>query len=255
MPASYAHYRFGREILPLLPEDARQCIRRFRRMYDMGLQGPDIFFFYNPLMKTAVGELSGKFHRMTGAEFFPAACAQANTEAAQAYLYGLLAHYCLDSVSHPFVRQMVEKGETTHTLLESEFDRYLMAMDGIDDPAGYDLSPKLKLTRGECMTVAAFYPGSTGGNVSLSVKNMALMHRSGASKNRARTERWLKRLKPSLLEGLIPTEPPEGYTRMDSGLLVRFNQAMKQYGAMLHQLRAHMDAGEVLGEAFQADFG
>ena len=255
MPASYAHYRFGREILPLLPEDARQCIRRFRRMYDMGLHGPDIFFFYNPLMKTAVGDLSGKFHRMTGAEFFACACTQANSEAAQAYLYGLLAHYCLDSVSHPFVRQMVEKGETTHTLLESEFDRYLMAMDGIQEPDLYDLSPRLKLTRGECMTVATFYPGSTGGNVNLSVKNMALMHKFGANKNRARTEKLLKKLKPSLLEGLIPAQPLEGYTRMNSELLVRFNRAMKQYAPMLEQLREYMRTGAELGEEFLPDFG
>lgn len=255
MPASYAHYRFGREILPQLPEDARQCIRRFRRMYDMGLHGPDIFFFYNPLMKTAVGDLSGRFHRQTGREFFAYACTQANSEAAQAYLYGLLAHYCLDSVSHPFVQQKVTQGETSHGLMESEFDRYLMTMDGIPEPSLYDLSPKLKLTRGECMTVAAFYPGATGGNVNLSVKNMALMHKFGASKNRARTGKILKKLKPSLLDGLIPAQPLEGYTRMNSELLVRFNRAMKHYVPMLQQLRAHMTTEAELGEEFLPDFG
>ena len=255
MPASYAHYRFGREILPLLPEDVRQCIRRFRRMFDMGLQGPDIFFFWNPLMNTAAGELRDKFHRMTGTDFFPAACAQANTEAAQAYLYGLLAHYCLDSRSHPFVRQVVEKGPLSHPLLEAEFDRYLMAMDGIGEPSVYDLSPKLKLTRGECMTVAAFYPGAAGGMVSLSVKNMALMHRFGAGKNRARTQKLLKKLKPGLPERLIPAESPEDCTRIDSALLVCFQQAMKQYVPMLQQLREHMQTGTVLGEDFRPDFG
>lgn len=41
MPASYAHYRFGKQVLPALPAEIRQNIQRFRRLYDMGLQGPD----------------------------------------------------------------------------------------------------------------------------------------------------------------------------------------------------------------------
>ena len=156
MPASSAHYRSGKQLLSTLPADARQCIQRFRRMYDMGLQGPDIFFCYNPFLKTAVGALGSTFHRQTGQEFFPAACRQAMTEAAKAYLYGLLAHYCLDSISHPFVQQKADAGEAGHAQLEAEFDRYLLALDAVPQPHTYDLSPRLKLTRGECMTAAAF---------------------------------------------------------------------------------------------------
>jgi len=255
MPASYAHYRFGKQLLPALPADARQCIQRFRRMYDMGLHGPDIFFFYNPLMKNPVGELSGKFHSQTGRDFFPAACAQAGTEAAKAYLYGLLAHYCLDSVCHPFVQQKLNGGEATHTALESEFDRYLLALDGVKAPQDHDLSPKLKLTRGECMSVAAFYPGATGGNVNLSVKNMARLHKFSTGKNRSRMESLLKKLKPALCEGLIPVEPVEAFARMDSELLARYNRAVRLYPVLLEQLQAHMRIGEPLGEDFAADFG
>ena len=97
MPASYAHYRFGKQVLPTLPADVRQCIQRFRRLYDMGLQGPDFFFYYNPVMKTAVGGLGEHFHSQTGQVFFDHACKAASSEAARAYLYGLLCHYCLDS--------------------------------------------------------------------------------------------------------------------------------------------------------------
>ena len=158
MPASYAHYRFGKQVLSFLPADARQCVQRFRRMYDMGLQGPDIFFFYNPFLKTAVGTLDSTFHSQSGRDFFPAACVQATTEAARAYLYGLLAHYCLDSVSHAGLPH----AEGSRAVPEAEFDRYLLELDSVPLPHTYDLSPKLKLTRGECMTVATFYPGATG---------------------------------------------------------------------------------------------
>ena len=70
MPASYAHYRFGKLLLPQLPADVRQTIQRFRRMYDLGLQGPDFFFYYNIFMKTSTGALGSTFHRQTGQEFF-----------------------------------------------------------------------------------------------------------------------------------------------------------------------------------------
>lgn len=255
MPASYAHYRFGRQIFSELPTDVRQCIQRFRRMFDAGLYGPDIFFYYNPLIKTAVGDLGGTFHHQTGAAFFPSACAQASSEAAEAYLYGLLAHYCLDSVSHPFVQQVVGAEKATHAALEAEFDRYLMELDGIAQPHTYDLSAKMKLTRGECMTVAAFYPPATGGNVNLSIRNMALFHKFCANPNRQRTRKILHWVQPRLCDQLIPEAPVDAFARMDSELLVRFNRALKLYPVLLDQLRTHMRTGAELGEEFAPDFG
>lgn len=255
MPASYAHYRFGRQILSALPSDVRQCIQRFRRMYDMGLHGPDIFFYYNPLIKTATGDLGGSFHRQSGKAFFSAACTQAVSEAAEAYLYGLLAHYCLDALSHPFVQQKVDAGEAGHAALEAEFDRYLMELDGIAHPHTYDLSAKMKLTRGECMTVAAFYPPATGGNVNLSARHMAWFHKFCANPNRQRTRKILRRVQPRLCDQLVPEAPVDAFARMDSELLVRFNRAVRLYPILLEQLLAHKRTGAELGAEFLPDFG
>ena len=92
MPANYAHYRFGKLALPKLPAEARQCIGRFRRLYDIGLHGPDIFFYYNPAIDTAVGQLGHSYHTHSGQLFFSAACTKADSEAAKAYLLGVLGH-------------------------------------------------------------------------------------------------------------------------------------------------------------------
>lgn len=255
MPANYAHYRFGKQVLPALSADVRQCIQRFRRMYDMGLHGPDIFFYFNPFMTTAVGDLGEKFHRQSGQEFFARACLKADSEAARAYLYGLLGHYCLDSICHPFVQKMEEAGEAGHVALESEFDRYLMAMDGIAQPHTYDLTRHMKLTRGECMTVAEFYPPATGANVSHSVKFMGFATRFLSGGNWEKREKLLKKLKPSVCDNRIPAEPVEGFARMDSELLARFNRCVKKYPDLLAQLTAHMKTGVPLGEDFTPDFG
>ncbi len=255
MPSQYAHYRFGKQAFQSLPQEAKQCIQRFRRLYEMGQQGPDIFFYFNPLWKTAAGELGHSFHTQTGQEFFTQACAQATSEAARAYLFGVLGHYCLDSLSHPFVNRVVSSGEAGHVPLEKEFDRYLMATDKLPQPHTQDLSDRIKLTRGECVTVASMYAPATAGNVHQSVRFMAFALRFLSHKDREKREKLLRRINPKLVEHMIPDEPVEEFARMDSELLVRYKWAMEKYPDMVSQLIAHMNGGEPLGEDFSGTFG
>lgn len=255
MPAFYAHYRFGKQILPQLPADVRQSITRFRRLYDMGLQGPDFFFYHNPFFHTASHDLGSKFHKQSGQEFFTRVCAQADSEAARVYLYGLLGHYCLDSICHPFVDKMVDSGEAGHESLEAEFERYLLTMDNMLPVYKLDLTKRIKLTRGECVTVAGFYPPATPGAVFQAVGFMALYSRYLNQKNRAKVEKQLTLIKKSLLDVLIPEEPVTAYARMDSELLARFNRAQKDYPHMLQQITEHLRSGQPLGEDFAPIFG
>lgn len=255
MPANYAHYRFGKQLLPQLPADVRQCIQRFRRMYDMGLHGPDIFFYHNPLMKSAISELGRSFHRQSGQEFFPVACAAATSEAARAYLYGLLAHYCLDSLCHPYVRKVTEIGEATHVALESEFDRYLLTLDKVPAPHTYDPSRRFKLTRGECMTVAGFYPTVTGANISQCVKVMALCTHFLANPNRSRTEKLVKKFCPGHLDQLIPEAEEEDLVPYTRELKDLYDQALSRYPQLLQQLTAYLETAAPFGEDFSPNFG
>ena len=254
MASFYAHYRFGKLLLPELPADVRQCVQRFRRVYDMGLQGPDIFFFYNPMMKNPVSQLGYSYHNTSGQPFFLRACKAADSEAALVYLYGLLAHYTLDSMVHPFVNRMVESGQAGHVPLEMEFDRYLMEMDGIVNPAAHSMKQQIRLTRGECLTVAAFYPPATGSHVSYAVKSMAFSRGFLAGGNREKREKLLKRIRPGLAEQFIPTQPVPEYTRMVSELLARFNRSLRLYPVLLEQLQNHMKKGEALGDEFAPSF-
>ena len=254
MASFYAHYRFGKLLLPELPADVRQCVQRFRRVYDMGLQGPDIFFYYNPMIKNAVSQVGYSCHRMSGQPFFTHACKAADSEAALVYLYGLLAHYTLDSTVHPFINRMAESGQAGHVPLEMEFDRYLMEMDGIVNPAAHSMKQLIRLTRGECMTVAAFYPPATGSNVSFAVKSMALSHGFLTGGDQEKRKKLLQRVKPSLAEQFVPTQPIPEYARMVSELLARFNRSLRLYPVLLEQLQNHMKKGEALGDEFAPSF-
>ena len=71
MPANYAHYRFGAQLLPKLPPEVRRPVGRFRQLYDMGLHGPDILFFQSLLPG---GKPRDKFHAQTGKAFFERVC-------------------------------------------------------------------------------------------------------------------------------------------------------------------------------------
>ena len=74
MPAVYAHYRFGSQMLSTMPGDIRRSVKRFRRLYDVGLHGPDLFFYYRPMLTTRIQKLGARFHEQTGREFFSRVC-------------------------------------------------------------------------------------------------------------------------------------------------------------------------------------
>ena len=255
MPASYAHYRFGKQVLADLPGDVRQCIQRFRRMYDLGLQGPDFFFYYHPYLKTAIGALGNTFHSQTGEEFFTQAAKAATSDAAKAYLYGLLGHYCLDSTCHPYVNQLEDIGEARHVPLESEFERFLLALDKEPSPHTYDISKRLKPTRGECMTIAELFPGATGGAVSLSFGTMAFIKKLLADPKQGGVYGLACKLYPSLPDHRIPEEENEELGAYVRELHSLYQQAAEKYPAMLAALLAHRKQDAPLGADFTPTFG
>ena len=52
MPTTYAHDRFGREVYEQLPVNLKKIIRENKKLYLIGLHGPDIFFYYHPFSVT-----------------------------------------------------------------------------------------------------------------------------------------------------------------------------------------------------------
>ena len=52
MPTTYAHYRFGKEVTEALPRGLQNTIEYHRDLYDIGLHGPDILFYYKALKAT-----------------------------------------------------------------------------------------------------------------------------------------------------------------------------------------------------------
>lgn len=260
MPSTYAHYRFGVALLPTLPGDVRRTIQRFRRLFDVGLHGPDIFFFQPAFIKSSPRFLGIKFHEQSGKEFFQRVCRAVRlerSEAAQAYLYGVLCHYCLDTALHPFVHQSVSDG-VSHLQIEAEFDRFLLEADGKVPPCAQDLSPHLKLTPGEWETVAKFYPPATARNVRDSLQNMARVTKLLAvpeGAKRTLMEKGLSALGNEFSDIMIPAEPNPKCTQLNPALLERYNEAVERFPELLSQLQAHMTYSAPFEEEFTPIFG
>ncbi len=160
MPNYFAHQVFGLEVLSRLSPALRQRIEGEGDAFRMGLYGPDPLFFYRPLTRN--------FPRITGLTMHkrpvrPAAqalrpAAAEGLPGAAGYAAGFLCHFALDSRCHPLIRERVSQG-LSHSGLESELDRALMAQRGIDPLHEAPLLPA-RPSQAELETIAAaVYPG------------------------------------------------------------------------------------------------
>ena len=70
MPSTYAHYRFGQEVLKELPNDIKKIIIENKELYDIGLHGPDLLFYYLPLKNNEINSIGYNMHEKTGKEVF-----------------------------------------------------------------------------------------------------------------------------------------------------------------------------------------
>ncbi len=261
MPFNYAHYRFGTAMLSAMPGDIRRTAKRFRRLYDVGLHGPDLFFYYDPLRRNKFGVMGSRIHTQSGKEFFGRICRLLRlnpSQEAEAYLYGVLCHYALDTVCHPFVVEQDKQGIADHIEIETEFDRFLLELDGKLPPENQDLSPHLALDPVEYAPVTRFYPGATEKAVERSLKNMALIAKILAVRGNTKRELLKNTLGLAGVEyrGFVMTHGPNPQcSALNEPLLNLYNKAQEQFPELLLQLCAHLTYNAPLGADFAANFG
>lgn len=257
MPANYAFHRFGAEALRRLPEKQQRPIQRFRRLYNGGLHGADLFFYFRPLMQTPVGELYHTYNSMTGREFFAQACEllkQNPSEGGAACLYGLLAHYCLSVELTKLFREQNILGTVSRTELEVELDRYLLCRDGKTPAHTQDLSAEFKMTRGECVTMSIFFPPATAANTYAAYRGLMFWTRRMAAKKRGFTETLLKTAPGTFRDQMMPDHANHKCLHLDAPMAQCLDRALEAYPEMARQLTAFRENGTPLGELFDPTF-
>lgn len=135
MPATYAHYVFGKKVYKKLPKEKKQEICQGKDAFLLGLHGPDLLFYYYPFKKNRINQQGVWMHKQLAAVFFDRGRTiyrETHDPVLRAYLYGFLCHFILDNECHPFVNYYMEEKGPGHLTIETEFDRYLMTLDGYE---------------------------------------------------------------------------------------------------------------------------
>ena len=192
MPSTYAHRRFGADVLERLPAELQEKIAPYRELYDIGLHGPDLLFYYHAAKSTPVSALGNAMHEQPGRVFFTRARGVVNTahnkNAALAYALGFVCHFALDSTCHPYVEQFTRSSGVTHCEIETEFDDMLLRRDGYD-PLTFFTASHIHPSAENARVIAPFYKDISEQTALEALKGMILVHKVLQASNPVK--RWV----------------------------------------------------------------
>lgn len=162
------HAIFGREILEEMKDTMLvSIIRKHQGVFGIGCQGPDLFL-YNIAMLLSNQEknLGVRMHHEGSSRYFAwllqSIWEEENVEAVEvgiSYFYGLLSHYTLDSMLHPYIYARIGLDASApyaqkatsglHHRLESAIDAKMIAVKEDMLPSEYIPGGSLQISRQE----------------------------------------------------------------------------------------------------------
>lgn len=165
MPGFTTHYLFGIDACRRLTSTSmHNMIRRDHSAYALGLQGPDLFFYYLPsylMHRKNIGDLA---HRKDTGQFFANllqsrklfAGKKHSLSIADAYICGFMGHYTLDCTIHPYVYAFTGYNAQTppsnteyfgqHAYFETELDSELLYEKKHLYPSQFHQNATIRLT-------------------------------------------------------------------------------------------------------------
>ena len=107
MPGFTTHYIFGMKAYNDMPNSQlKHIVAKYRWLYQLGLQGPDIFFYNIPILRHQdYRNVGSHMHEHQVSQFFDCCLrhiglisSRQQKEEAVAYLAGFINHYIADSI-------------------------------------------------------------------------------------------------------------------------------------------------------------
>lgn len=139
MPGYMTHYIFGINEYKKLEEGyIKECITANRKVYNIGLQGPDIFFYFPFFFVISKNNPGSIMHRSNVkkciSNFMEYAMEQKgkDKEICIAYLAGYMGHFNLDRMCHPYIYHKTgymykdKNYHAKHVALETDIDHLLI---------------------------------------------------------------------------------------------------------------------------------
>lgn len=175
MPSTYAHYRMGCEVREKISGGAKDAVEKYPSLYLTGLHGPDILFYYRPLMANRTSSIGYDTHGRPGRFFFENAANVLKAHESDArylsYACGLVCHFALDVTCHGYIDEKIEASGATHTEIEVEFDRMLMVKDGLD-PISHRLADHIEPSVENASVIQPFFSETDSRHIRKALKGM-----------------------------------------------------------------------------------
>lgn len=173
MPGFTTHYIFGMKAyndMPFTP--LKHTIAKYRWLYQLGLQGPDMFFYNIPILRHRDYRNVGSYmHEHKVNAFFECCLRRIGTirsrqqqEEAISYLAGFMNHYIADSICHPYVYGRIGYQVDTptsmhhgmHAHLENELDAILLWKYKKKKPSEFNQTATICLNGQEIQFISHF---------------------------------------------------------------------------------------------------
>lgn len=262
MPTTYAHYRLGDEVVKKLPAGVKKTVLANRALFDIGVHGPDIFFYHNPILKNDIVLMGERMHQESGAKFFKRAASvvrkSSQKEAHKAYLYGFLCHFAMDVTCHGYIGEAIEKTGIGHFEIEAEYDRELLEKDGYE-AVSKCLTGHLHPTWENASVISDFFAGVTPKQTKQTIRRMVFflnVLRAPSPKKR-KFLFGLMRIAGvySSLHGLVIRYYENDACRETTDwLMEHFEPAVSLSVDLITEYEGYLQKGGTLSEMFSYDF-
>jgi len=173
MPGFTTHYILGMKAYNDLPNNQlKYIVAKYRWLYQLGLQGPDIFFYNIPILRHRDYRNVGSYmHEHHIQDFFSCylkhlakISSRQQREEGLAYFCGYLCHYIGDSICHPYVYGRIgydAKHPSSHThglhaALENDIDALLLMKYKKKKPSQFNQAASICLNGMEMQFISRF---------------------------------------------------------------------------------------------------
>ncbi|MHB1314808.1 MAG: zinc dependent phospholipase C family protein [Christensenellales bacterium] len=261
MPAVTAHYYFGQEVLRRLDTEIAAVAIEHKDCFDLGLQGPDLLFYYKPYKRNAINGLGIAMHDENAS--VPVSTAiesirKTRDEKALAYLLGFVCHFVLDSSLHGDISRVAPTHEA-HFCLEAEMDRQIIRLHYHNKPHQFKRHALVKLNTREFGWLSPIYP-----NISLKtlkktcrsiVYYLKVLRTKGSFKYRLLlfTEKAI-RCQGSFTSMIVCPRPREAYSNDAQRLCARFREIAPAGAKAVENIYACVKENALLLPLFDKNF-
>ena len=263
MPSTYAHYRLGLEVKNNLGAAERKVVEEYLELFMIGLHGPDILFYFNPLFSNQVNQIGYAMHGRSGKEFFENAAKvikqHPDNKAYLSYVYGFICHFILDETCHGYIDEKIESSGISHTEIEVEFDRMLMVKDGYD-PIRHRLTEHIVPSMENAEVIQAFFEGADSVQVYQALKGMIKSNNLllAPSKGKRLLINALLKVTGNYKEmhGLVVNYKKNSLCDDSSRKLwFLYQEAKGSAVSLIHEYLSYMEGSENLNQIYSYSFG